>query len=189
MWAACCPPCAAARFLLHPTHAPSPVYTTCCTQGTSIELVITYLRKWLRIERSHVGRLLWSYPLDYSLPRLVMPADTTPVEATLDEADAAGTLTEPDISSSSSGGGSNASMSAQASSSSGDGAGQEQQQQPRQAVSMWGSPDACSWLDIELRKDGSSSSKDGGSNSGGDAPDSSSGEDGKDGEQPPPTAA
>jgi hypothetical protein len=146
-------------------------------------LVITYLRKWLRIERSHVGRLLWSYPLDYSLPRLVMPADTTPVEATLDEADAAGTLTEPDISSSSSGV-SNASMSAQASSSSGDGAGQEQQQQPRQAVSMWGSPDACSWLDIELRKDGSSSS-----NSGGDAPDSSSGEDGKDGEQPPPTAA
>ncbi|KAF8065514.1 CSC1-like protein [Scenedesmus sp. PABB004] len=51
--------------------------------GTGIELVITYLRKWLRVQRTHVGVLLSSYPMDYSLPRLVLPAQP-------DAADAAG---------------------------------------------------------------------------------------------------
>lgn len=139
--------------------SPPPTHTQHNTQGTSIELVITYLRKWLRIERTHVGRLLWSYPLDYSLPRLVMPLDTTAADATIEEQlpDA-----EPDADA-------EAPSSAQASSS--DGAGvSEQQQQPKQ-VPVWGSADACSWLDLDLRKGGSSgacsSNDEGGGSDGG----------------------
>eukprot|EP00882_Tetradesmus_deserticola_P002930 GHRQ01003113.1.p1 GENE.GHRQ01003113.1~~GHRQ01003113.1.p1 ORF type:complete len:316 (+),score=107.49 GHRQ01003113.1:187-1134(+) len=53
--------------------------------GSGIEPVITYLRKWLRIERTHIGRLLWSYPLDYSLPRLVLPSQVPALAPTVDE--------------------------------------------------------------------------------------------------------
>jgi hypothetical protein len=159
----------------------SPYKHTIHTQGTSIELVITYLRKWLRIERTHVGRLLWSYPLDYSLPRLVMPLDTTAADATTEEQqpDAA----EPDAAAA-------APSTAQASSS--DGAGvPEQQQGPPKQVPVWGSADACSWLDLDLRKGGSSSASsssdegsDEGGNGKGDGPADADGDSSK-----PPSAA
>lgn len=154
-------PCAKLLLLLLAAHA---------VQGTSIELVITYLRKWLRIERTHVGRLLWSYPLDYSLPRLVMPVDTTAVESTVDS-----TMDESQADAAA-GADAAAAGTAQASSSSG---GAQHQREPTQ-VSMWGSPDACSWLDIDLRKGSSSGSSDDDSSSNG-----SSGSSNKDG---PPSA-
>jgi hypothetical protein len=147
-------------------------------QGTSIELVITYLRKWLRIERTHVGRLLWSYPLDYSLPRLVMPLDVTAAESTVDEPPS-------DVDTDSAA----AASAAQASSSSSSDSGGESnpKQQPKQ-VPMWGGAEACSWLEIDLRKGGSSedggSGSDGSSNKGG-APDAGTGG----GSSPPPAAA
>lgn len=154
------------RHSLRIARAPPPhTHNPTNTQGTSIELIITYLRKWLRIERTHVGRLLWSYPLDYSLPRLVMPLDTTAADATIEEQ-------QPDADAA-------APSSAQASSSDGAGVSEQQQPQPKQ-VPVWGSADACSWLDLDLRKGGSSGasssndesdgSSDGGGSGKGDGP-------------------
>jgi len=170
-----------------------------CDQGVSIELVITYLRKWLRIERTHVGRLLWSYPLDYSLPRLVLPIDTAAAaDSSMDEPPA-----NPSSSSSNSGATSSpaAASTAQASSSSSSSSGSSnssgQEEQPRQ-VPAWGAAEACSWLDIDLKKGGSSSSssssEDGAggsssSNSNGDASPPDAGSDASGGGKQPPSAA
>jgi hypothetical protein len=158
-------------------------------QGTSIELVITYLRKWLRIERTHVGRLLWSYPLDYSLPRLVMPLDATSAESTIDEPPS-----DVDTGSAAAAASTAQASSSNSSDSDGNSGPKQQPQQPKQ-VPMWGAAEACSWLDINLRKGGSSgsngsSSEDGGSGSDGSsnkggAPDAGTGG----GSTPPPAAA
>lgn len=154
------------RSCLPPHNTPHPLTLR---QGSSIELVITYLRKWLRIERTHVGRLLWSYPLDYSLPRLVLPADTAPADSSMDEANPPPGDSSTDSRSQ-----------AVVSSSSGD-----QQQLPKQ-VPLWGSAEACSWLPFDIKKidGGSSGQQDDGSDTG-DRPDSSAGGSSK---QPPAPA-
>lgn len=131
-------------------------------QGTSIELVITYLRKWLRIERTHVGKLLWSYPLDYSLPRLVMP---TLVEQTSTDTLTSSVEDETDTASPSASSSNTSSSSATAQQDPKSSGGQEQQQQQPMPLPPWGSPDRCTWLELNSSDDSGSkgSSSDGGS--------------------------
>jgi hypothetical protein len=145
-------------------------------QGTSIELIITYLRKWLRIERTHVGRLLWSYPLDYSLPRLVMPLDMTATSTAEESVDTDSTVSGPAAAST----GTAAAASDDSSSSAGDEQQQQQQaQEPQQRSGpLWGSPAACSWLDYNAIKNGSSGSSSSDGESDGDGGSSGSNKDG-----------
>ncbi|WIA16522.1 hypothetical protein OEZ85_013200 [Tetradesmus obliquus] len=117
--------------------------------GSGIEPVITYLRKWLRIERTRIGSLLWSYPLDYSLPRLVLPSQAPTIAATMDEA------TEEAAANNSSSSSSSAASSSEASPA-------EQGRQPP-VLPPIGSAERCTWLvlppDSDAEEgDGSSSS-------------------------------
>eukprot|EP00877_Chromochloris_zofingiensis_P005957 jgi/Chrzof1/1614/Cz10g14190.t1 len=41
--------------------------------SNSIDLVVTYLTKWLGIKRRHVGKLLRTYPIEYALPQMSPP--------------------------------------------------------------------------------------------------------------------
>jgi hypothetical protein len=126
-------------------------------QGSGIEPVITYLRKWLRIERTHIGRLLWSYPLDYSLPRLVMPSQAPVLAATIDETVEDAAADDDDSSSSSS-----------AATASAAGAPDEQAQPDKQQsdskpkrLPPIGSAERCTWLvmppDSDAEEGGASS--------------------------------
>lgn len=142
----------------------APVATYCCfphglsiacvfVQGSGIEPVITYLRKWLRIERTRIGSLLWSYPLDYSLPRLVLPSQAPTIAATMDEATEEAAANESSSSSSCAASSSEASPA-------------EQGQQPP-VLPPIGSAERCTWLvlppDSDAEEGGSSSSSGAGS--------------------------
>jgi len=116
----------------------------CLLQGTSIELVITYLRKWLRIERTNVGRLLWTYPFDYSLPRLVLPNKGPSVtESWEDTASSTSGSSEGQASA-----GQTALTAEEAARSS------SQQQNPDEQLEKppLGSPDRCTWLELPSQK-------------------------------------
>jgi hypothetical protein len=162
-------------------------------QGSGIELVITYLRKWLRVPRTHVGRLLWSYPLDFSLPRLVLPdsdAAAMLLLSTLEEeeeeqeegAEGANHHHQQQQQQQQPEGPHAALAGAQGqdtqgrSSSSGAGAGQasseqqRQRQQQQRAAAPWGSRERCSWLDVAVELKGGRVTRLGG----GDPPSSSS---------------
>eukprot|EP00879_Flechtneria_rotunda_P001461 GHRR01001615.1.p1 GENE.GHRR01001615.1~~GHRR01001615.1.p1 ORF type:complete len:299 (+),score=67.87 GHRR01001615.1:181-1077(+) len=118
--------------------------------GASIELVITYLTKWLRIKRTHVGRLLFSYPLDYSLPKLVFPSELAAAEES----------TDADISDLTAVAEQEADTSTEEISNPGQpqaaAAGQQLQQPWWKQQPAWGSPERCTWLDYKLGEDQSS---------------------------------
>eukprot|EP00775_Hariotina_reticulata_P012471 gene12471-12606_t len=117
--------------------------------GTSIELVITYLRKWLRIERTNVGKLLWTYPFDYSLPRLVLPNKGPSVTDSWEDT----TYNTPASSEAHPSAGHSSLSGKEAAGSS------NQQQKPEEQLEKppLGSPERCTWLELPSQQKGSDS--------------------------------